>query len=211
MLRSLSVRAHNLLTLGLILLTVLGAVYAVRPRPIRISGTALEFVALGEVDPGLMRGIARETSGVYHVPYSVAARPVALPAAAYDRVRGQYDTVRLRQWFRRLPIGQGVHRIGITSSDITAKGFNFLLGQADLPGQICVMSTYRLYPMNHRRAISEATLTSRAVCIAVHELGHTYGFHHCPNEPCVMSFSDTAGDLDEWDATFCPRCRPRIR
>jgi archaemetzincin len=47
----------------------------------------------------------------------------------------------------------------------------------------------------------------RMVKECVHELGHIFGFNHCPNRRCVMHFSNSLSDTDVKGKSFCDACK----
>ena len=56
---------------------------------------------------------------------------------------------------------------------------SFVYGQAQLEGQVAVVSLARLRPEFHGLLPDAAVLERRAATEAVHELGHTFGLVHC--------------------------------
>jgi len=171
-----------------------------------MEGVTLEFVPLGDAEADLVQSFARDAARVYGLPHTVAAEPLPLPPAAFDPKREQYLADRLLAELKLRSTPANTHLLAITDADITVGDMNFLFGLADMPGNIAVMSLHRLRP---KRRTEEAAdlLLQRAVKIAVHELGHTFGFRHCPNEKCVMHYADTAFGVDLTDRTFLPPMR----
>ncbi len=179
-----------------------------RPQPVQISGTSLEFVAVEGIEPDLVRAIAEETARTYGVPCRVIEKPMPLPSSACDSRKNQFFADRILPLLKRKPMGEKVHRLAVTESDIGMKDMNFLFGLADPPGRVAVMSLYRLRFGTKKRP---RLVFERGVKIAIHELGHTYGFEHCPNPRCVMAYSDTAIGVDEGGKRLCERCKARVR
>lgn len=69
----------------------------------------------------------------------------------------------------------------------------------------CVVSTFRL-----RKNVSREKLTERLVKVVNHELGHTFGFPHCPTSRCLMQDAKgTIKTVDNETGRFCPACRER--
>jgi len=86
--------------------------------------------------------------------------------------------------------------LGITNQDLYVPELNFVFGIA--LGKHCIISLARL---------KGNKLMERAVKEAVHELGHCYSLHHCPNPKCVMHFSNCLEDTDIKEENFCERCK----
>jgi len=96
------------------------------------------------------------------------------------------------------------------TADISAPGLNFVFGQADLVDRVAVVSLFRLREEHYGRPVSQARTLNRLLREAVHELGHTYGLHHCPDSSCVMFFSNRLADTDRKSSNFCARCRAQL-
>jgi len=180
------------------------------PRPVSLRAVTLEFVPVGRLDGGLLRDIAERTALVYGVAYRMATNATALPEGALEAGTGKYRADALLRELKPQRPGQGVHRLGTTDADVSIEDWNFVFGLAEMPGSTAVMSLAKLRPKQHTPE-AESLLRDRAVKIAVHELGHTFGLRHCPNERCVMSYTETAGGVDGTDETFCSKCAARFR
>jgi archaemetzincin len=176
---------------------------------VRVKGLAVEVVALGPVDPKLLAAIAEGAGKAYGITHHVRAETLNLPAAAYDAKRKQYDAGQLLSYLSRQSRPPRTHLLAVTEADITSGDMSFLFGLANQPGSVAVMSLRHLRP---REATGhEALLRDRATKIGIHELGHTFGFGHCRDPRCVMSYSNTAAGVDETGTSLCTRCASRLR
>jgi archaemetzincin len=135
---------------------------------------------------------------------------VELPAWALNRTKTRYRAEKLLELLdRRLPPG-GFRILGLTSADIsTTKGKIAdwgILGLATIDGHACVISTFR----TRRRAKSEEHARIRLGKTAVHEIGHTLGLSHCPNQGCLMQ--DARGTVLTTDGEYdlCADCRAEL-
>ena len=76
-----------------------------------------------------------------------------------------------------------------------------------VPGQAAVVSIHRL----RRGAKDRAQLRNRAAITAIHEVGHTFGLDHCPEELCPMQ--DAEGSITNTDTStghLGPSCRTTL-
>jgi archaemetzincin len=103
-----------------------------------------------------------------------------------------------------------VRLLGVTDVDLYVPSLNFVFGEAKCPGNVAVISIFRLDPRFYGEE-NESLLYRRAVKEAVHELGHTFGLTHCEDSSCVMFFSNSIYDTDRKHETFCGRCVPLVR
>lgn len=194
----------------LAVIVALGAYWLFWPHPISLRSVTLDFVPVGRLDGELLRGIAERTAQVYGVPYRLATEAMPLPEDALEVPTGKYRADGLLGKLKHRRPGRGVHRLGITEADVSIEDWNFVFGLAEMPGSTAIMSLAKLRPRRSSRE-SDALLRDRAVKIAVHELGHTFGFRHCGDERCVMCYTETAAGVDVTEETFCAKCRSRLR
>lgn len=91
--------------------------------------------------------------------------------------------------------------IGLTTKDISVtKGKNpdfGVMGLGYRPGRACVASTFRLNTKNRSEQFYK---------VAIHELGHTQGLHHCPVKTCFMRDAEGGNPTDEL-TDFCEKCK----
>jgi len=92
----------------------------------------------------------------------------------------------------------------VINGDGYVEGLNFVFGIA-AEGWGGVVFTERLRPELYHETPSDALFRARLLKEALHELGHSFGLQHCPNN-CVMRFSNSVVDVDRKSAFFCSRC-----
>lgn len=87
------------------------------------------------------------------------------------------------------------HRdISVTKNRIKDWG---IMGLAHSPGNVCVVSTYRL---------DKSKLAEQLYKVSIHELGHTQGLPHCPIKTCYMRDASGGNPLN-YEIDFCPSCK----
>lgn len=159
------------------------------------------LVPIGTVPAEVMAQLQRELPAIMKRDITIA-EAIPLPERAFDPSRSQYLGHTLLEELVRRDDGRGDRVVGIIDADAYAPGLNFIFGQANLPGRFAVVALPRLRK-------DPARFHDRLLKETVHELGHTFGFKHCPNRRCVMAFSNSLGDTDYKEAMFCKRERLR--
>jgi archaemetzincin len=166
----------------------------------------IHVVAVGDgVDPERLDALAAELARVFGV--SCHVRDNALNASfARDAVRGQWHSTAILERLQRLAADPEVRLLGVTAHDLFVPIFIFVFGEAQLEGRCAVVSFCRLAEEHYGLPPDEAKLRERLVKEAVHELGHTFGLHHCDDWRCVMASSHSVERLDVKGAEFCEEC-----
>lgn len=142
----------------------------------------------------------RELRKVY--PQILVQPPIKLPSTALNHAGTRYRADSLIRFLRdyRYYTRSGHITLGLTSKDVsvtrgqTTDGC--IMGLAYRPGKACVVSSYRLKSENKAENFFKLTL---------HELGHTYGLHHCHKRTCLMR-TTRKNHFDELTC-FCPKCK----
>lgn len=131
--------------------------------------------------------------------------PMGLILEHFDEERGQ---IRADKLLKRLQSKLGVvpHQrvLVIIDGDGYVEGLNFVFGIAteDWGG---VVFTERLRPEFYQGVPNDVLFQARLLKETLHELGHSFGLQHCPNN-CVMRFSNSVVDVDRKSAFFCRKC-----
>lgn len=116
----------------------------------------------------------------------------------YDEGRDQYNSRGYVMHCARRAKEKGHIVLGVTGVDLFSAGLNFVFGTAQIGGRGGVISINRLG--------EDKILRERMVKEAVHEIGHILGLEHCPDENCVMHFSNSLSDTDRKAGWFCSSC-----
>lgn len=175
------------------------------PRPHTVG-----LIALGPVDPGLVRRVDAELRAFYGVK-TVEVRGAPLPPAAYYRPRNRYRADTLLKWLDQARPPGCDHLLGITSADISCTKGPYpdwgIFGYGYMPGPSCVISTFRL----NRNARSPDHFRERVVKVALHEVGHNLGLDHCPDKACLMVDAEGAmAAVDRERKALCAPCRAKL-
>ena len=135
-----------------------------------------------------------------------------LPEKAYSNARKQYrsDTIlnavdafsKTHNSFDRI--------LGIVDVDLFVPRLNFVFGEAVSPGNVAVISLWRLRPEFYGKTSNDQILVERGIKEAAHELGHTMGLKHCDDPFCVMHFSNSIFETDRKQSLFCNKCYLKI-
>lgn len=128
------------------------------------------------------------------------------PAEAFDAGRGQWSAVAMLRALLERAAAEGGRLLGITERDLFVPVLSFVYGQAQLRGQVAVVSLARLRPEFHGLRPDPELVARRAVKEGVHEIGHTFGLVHCLDRRCPMSLSLGLDDLDFKTAAPCASC-----
>jgi len=162
---------------------------------------------LGNIPDAILEELKDRVRGVFHCPVELKAGFHDL-AQAYNPERKQYFSSIL---LTSLSKTEGEERVvGITDVDLYVPRLNFVFGEANTGTGIAIVSLCRLRQEYYGLDPDEALFLERATKEIVHELGHTFGLEHCPNNKCVMHFSNSLADTDLKGVCFCSSCRPKI-
>ena len=162
---------------------------------------------LGNISGETLEKIKEGVGGIFHCPVEIEAGFGDL-AQAYNPERKQYLSSKLLASLGKSEREERV--VGVVDVDLYVPRLNFVFGEADIASGTAIVSLCRLKPEYYGLAPDEALFLERATKEIVHELGHTFGLGHCPNNKCVMHFSNSLADTDLKEARFCSRCRPKI-
>jgi archaemetzincin len=164
------------------------------------------IVPIGEVDREVLDTVASGLREVFGSD-SVTGPSVPVPAAALNPDRRQYRSTAILHLLERDTAGGRNVVLGVIDEDLYVPELNFVFGEADTVAGTAVISLIRLRQEFSGLRPDNALFLLRAVKEAVHEIGHTVGFGHCPDPRCVMHFSNSLADTDRKGPGFCGRHR----
>lgn len=162
---------------------------------------------LGDTADEIMGKLKDGIGSIFHCPVEIEAGFSDL-AQAYNPERKQYSSSKLLVCLGKSEREERV--VGVADVDLYVPRLNFVFGEADVVSGTAIVSLCRLRQEYYGLGPDEALFLERAIKEVVHELGHTFGLGHCPNNRCVMHFSNSLADTDLKGAHFCSMCRPKI-
>ena len=162
---------------------------------------------LDNIADEIMEELKDRVGGIFHCPVEIKAGFSDL-AQAYNPERKQYLSSKLLASLGKSERDEKV--VSIADVDLYVPRLNFVFGVADIVSGTAIVSLCRLRQEYYGLAPDEALFLERVNKEIVHELGHTFGLGHCPNNKCVMHFSNSLADTDLKEAHFCNKCRPKI-
>ena len=166
---------------------------------------ALYLVAIGTVPEIALDWIENAAAEWFPLPIR-RLPPLSLPDAAYDRKRGQYQSVEIMKMLAQNAPPDATRVLGVTDVDLSIPMLTFLFGQANLDGPIAVVSLCRLHQEFYGLPENENLLRERTVKEVLHELGHTFGLAHCSDPKCAMSLATHIELVDGKEEQYCVRC-----
>jgi archaemetzincin len=162
----------------------------------------------GSSDRDLPR-LAARLHEVFHCPVALAP-PWRDIDFALDVARTQYSSRAILAALLGRRDSDGERILGVTGLDLFVPVLTFVFGEAQLDGRAAVVSTCRLAADFYGLPPNELRLLERLEKEAVHELGHTYGLLHCPDDRCVMRSSTYVEELDMKEVHFCDDCMGQV-
>ena len=162
---------------------------------------------LGNIADEILAELKDKVGDIFHCPVETKAGLSDL-AQAYDPERKQYSSSKLLGYLKKPDRDARV--VGIADVDLYVPRLNYVFGEADVVSRTAIVSLFRLRQEYYGLASDDALFLDRATKEIVHELGHTFGVAHCPNNRCVMHFSNSLADTDLKESHFCNMCRPKI-
>jgi archaemetzincin len=171
----------------------------------------ITLLPVGEIEEDLLQWLERSLKKVFKIEIGCCA-VMKFPRDAYNPVRDQYLAAIILMRMRKCLSPEEHEKVlGITERDLYADDMNFIFGQAEMPGNVAVISLARLRPSFYGYPERPKIIKQRMLKEAVHELGHAWGLKHCSNPFCVMHFSLSLKDTDKKDHNFCSSCRSRLK
>ncbi len=170
----------------------------------------LEWIGAAPMDVELVERVRQALETAFTMPTELRALN-GPPADCLDPRRGQHSSTRILRWILTTRPPDVTKVLGITDVDLFIPVLTFVFGEAQMDGPAALVSTARLRLTYDERTAPPPLVEARLVKECLHELGHTFGLVHCPEEACVMSRSNSVLDVDRKRSAFCRDCRVRLR
>ena len=166
----------------------------------------IEIIPFDDIDPTLLSDISNELKIIFG-KCKVSDTIEDSPKEAYDFHRNQYLSIPFINLMSEKALnGDGKKFIGITWADLFTDKFNFIFGQSQVRGKVCIISLKRLSPTFYNEKMDYQLLLDRSVKEAIHELWHCFGMRHCDDQSCVMTFSTNIDGVDNKSSSICLKC-----
>ena len=125
---------------------------------------------------------------------------------AYDLKRDQYHSTVILEKLANTSPSQTFKVAAITNKDLFIPILTHVYGEAQLGGEACIVSTFRL-----KEGLSIANIEkefeNRMVKEVLHELGHTFNLRHCLDNSCIMHYCRSIKDVDRKSDQLCRYCK----
>lgn len=168
----------------------------------------LRLVTIGDPDLGVVDSLLDPLNDVLGVPCHIDEVNLD-PVPAYHPERDQYHSSELIGIME--PLDDGVtHLLGVTPVDLYIPILKYVFGEAQVGGRVAVVSYHRLRQAFYGLPPDPELLRERLVKECLHELGHTYGLHHCPDYECAMASAFSVERIDIRGPGYCVECRAKV-
>ena len=167
------------------------------------------IIPIGSIDKEILYYTQKELAERFNMKIDLGEEQED-PNYAYNKKRRQYHSTRILKRIHDLRLSGYDRILGIADVDLFVPELTFVFGEADIARKVALISLTRLRQEFCDLPEDIVLFKKRIITEAVHELGHTYGLHHCMNKDCVMFFSNTLGDTDRKGPTLCITCKKAI-
>ncbi len=167
------------------------------------------LLPVGQVNHTFLSALCKKLTNIFSdLICTVINESGALTEQAFDKKRGQYDSNVILNQIQFYAEQQDMFErvLGVVDVDLFVQDLNYVFGEAYTPGKAALISLFRLRPEFYGQPSDEKLFLERTLKEAVHELGHTLGLNHCPNQTCIMHFSNSITDTDKKQTLFCNQC-----
>lgn len=174
---------------------------------------AIHLLPIGGANPGLAGSLPGPLRQTFRTGVEIQGFDLD-PGQFLDTGRGQYNStdilLHLKKHYPPLVQGSPVRTLALVPFDLFIPILTYVFGEAEVGGNVAVVSYYRLAPERYGLAPDESLLASRLVKEVIHELGHVFSLIHCSLHSCVMHSSSYVEQIDLKERSFCPLCASEL-
>lgn len=169
----------------------------------------LQFARVGRCDPRTLDRIGPALSQRMNVPWDIL--PAALDVEfALHAERQQYHSTEILARLQSLKRPDTWRLLGVTDCDLYIPILTFVFGEAEMGGQVAIVSTKRLSQEFYGLPPEDELFHDRVLKESLHELGHTFGLRHCEDYRCAMAASHAVEWIDLKAAELCDSCQSAV-
>jgi archaemetzincin len=163
--------------------------------------------------------LASHLASIFDASITIITDPPPLDSSkpSFNDQRNQWNSDKLLHWLSTTVVNNTKSYdakktiiLGICNIDAYSSGLNFVFGQASLTGGVAVIYLPRLRQEFYGLGADTSIFIERVLKEATHEIGHAFGLVHCPEQSCVMYFSNSFVDTDRKAKDFCNICRNKL-
>lgn len=158
-----------------------------------------------DLDARTLAALRACLSSVYGLPTRRLIAPEP-PAEVFDSRRRQYSSTGILQHMATTPPPNAARVLAVTDKDLFIPMLTFIYGQAQLGGEVAVVSLARLRQEFYGLPPDPELLLERTLKEALHEMGHSFGLTHCSDSECAMSLSTNIQQVDAKRVAYCAPC-----
>lgn len=171
-----------------------------------MSKNYIYILPMGNIGLEFFENLKNDLKGKFEFKVRIEEK-IDIPDYAYDKDRDQYNGRIILNESESIRFKNAEKILVIAPIDLFTEDLNFIFGQAESSGKVCLISTKRLNPEFYKEKLDKDLFYNRILKEAAHELGHTFGLKHCKNKKCVMHFSNSIEDTDLKNDEFCEGCK----
>ncbi len=172
--------------------------------------TSIAVTSVGDVNEETLEKIQQHLRGALHCETRRILKSPR-PEFAFDHKRMQYNSSLIMRDLLHHPCGETTKLLALTEVDLFIPMLSFVFGQAQLNGNIAIVSQARLHQEFYALPPNRDLLFIRTIKEVMHEIGHAYGLIHCINQDCPMSLSTTIQQLDKKGSLYCQNCTALLK